>query len=274
MNATTVFVPGLRDHVAEHWQTHMAASIPGSVTVEPLTENRLSREARVAALEATLAGIEGDIYLVAHSAGVLTTAFWDQIADAADPRRPAGHAGRRRDVPCPPAIPSSRRSKPMAGCRCRAVPLSFPSIVVASRNDPLAAFDKVADLAQCWGARLHDAGDVGHLNPAAGFGPWPEGYLLWVEMIEHHPPRGSVQAGSRRTGDRVSGRTDLSTRQRDVADAPSARGSACRLPGRAANQLLAGNDRGRRGRSYPAASLRVCAVGQSRRRDAGSRQKE
>ena len=138
MNATTVFVPGLRDHVAEHWQTHMAASIPGSVTVEPLTENRLSREARVAALEATLAGIEGDIYLVAHSAGVLTTAFWDQIADPADQRCPAGHAGRRRMSACPPAIPSRAISKPVAGCRCPRLPLKFPSIVVASRNDPLA----------------------------------------------------------------------------------------------------------------------------------------
>ena len=93
MNATPVFVPGLRDHVAEHWQTHMAASIPGSITVEPLTENRLSREARVAALEATLAGIEGDIYLVAHS-GVLTVAFWDRSRPG-HTRRAAGHAGRR-----------------------------------------------------------------------------------------------------------------------------------------------------------------------------------
>ena len=42
-NVTTLFVPGLRDHVADHWQTHMAAAIPGAVTVEPLTEDRLSR---------------------------------------------------------------------------------------------------------------------------------------------------------------------------------------------------------------------------------------
>ena len=194
MNATTVFVPGLRDHVAEHWQTHMAASIPGSVTVEPLTENRLSRAARVAALEATLAGIEGDIYLVAHSAGVLTTVFWDQVTTR--PIRAALLvAPADVESPFPAPYPEKDALEANGWLPIPRVPLSFPSIVVASRNDPLAAFDKVTDLAHCWGARLHDAGDVGHLNPAAGFGPWPEGYLLWVEMLELHPPLGSAQAG-------------------------------------------------------------------------------
>ena len=52
---TVLFVPGLRDHVADHWQTLLAAEIPGSVTVEPLTEDRLSRAARVKALDEALA---------------------------------------------------------------------------------------------------------------------------------------------------------------------------------------------------------------------------
>jgi predicted alpha/beta hydrolase family esterase len=48
--------------------------------------------------------------------------------------------------------------------------LPFPSIVAASRNDPLASFERVAEMAANWGSRLVDLGDVGHLNPAAGFG--------------------------------------------------------------------------------------------------------
>jgi predicted alpha/beta hydrolase family esterase len=50
--------------------------------------------------------------------------------------------------------------------------LPFRAIVAASRNDPLAQFEKVAGLARSWGAELEDVGDVGHLNPAAGYGPW------------------------------------------------------------------------------------------------------
>ncbi|MFX5801282.1 alpha/beta hydrolase, partial [Acinetobacter baumannii] len=29
-----------------------------------------------------------------------------------------------------------------------------------------------------WGSRLVDLGDVGHLNPAAGFGPWLQAQAL------------------------------------------------------------------------------------------------
>ena len=51
--------------------------------------------------------------------------------------------------------------------------LPFPSIVAASRNDPLADYDRVAELAEAWGSRLVDLGEVGHLNPASGYGEWP-----------------------------------------------------------------------------------------------------
>jgi hypothetical protein len=54
-DVTVVIVPGLRDHVAEHWQTLLANHLPRSRTVEPLTHDKLSCAARVAALEETLA---------------------------------------------------------------------------------------------------------------------------------------------------------------------------------------------------------------------------
>ena len=56
--------------------------------------------------------------------------------------------------------------------------LPFRSIVAASRNDPLASFDRVESLARAWGSRLVDLGDVGHLNPASGFGEWPRAEQL------------------------------------------------------------------------------------------------
>jgi hypothetical protein len=52
-------------------------------------------------------------------------------------------------------------------------PLPFPSVVGASRNDPLARFERVECMAKDWGSRLVDLGEIGHLNPAAGFGAWP-----------------------------------------------------------------------------------------------------
>jgi predicted alpha/beta hydrolase family esterase len=53
------------------------------------------------------------------------------------------------------------------------VPLPFPTILAASANDPLCRFERAAELARDWGSRLISLGEVGHLNPASGFGPWP-----------------------------------------------------------------------------------------------------
>ena len=72
-NITFLIVPGLRDHAEAHWQTHLEKELPRAVCVEPLKENKLSRPARVQALNDTLAGIEGPVIIVAHSAGVMAT---------------------------------------------------------------------------------------------------------------------------------------------------------------------------------------------------------
>ncbi|MGF6640877.1 putative alpha/beta hydrolase family esterase [Paraburkholderia sp. MM6662-R1] len=62
-------------------------------------------------------------------------------------------------------------------------PLPFPSIVGASRNDPLGRFERVQEMAQDWGSRLVDLGEVGHLNPASGFGEWPMAETLIRRLV-------------------------------------------------------------------------------------------
>lgn len=179
--ATVLFVPGLRDHVAEHWQTLLAARIPGSVTVPPLTQDRLSRSARVEALNNVLSSIEGDVLLAAHSAGVLMVAHWALV-----PTRKIRGAllATPADVenPLPPGYPAFEDLKANGWVPIPRQPLPFPAIVAASRNDPLASLDKVTELARAWGAELHDAGEVGHLNPAAGYGRW-DGALPLLERL-------------------------------------------------------------------------------------------
>jgi uncharacterized protein len=179
---TIVFVPGLRDHDPNHWQSRLAAEIAESVTVEPIRENRMSRAARVAALDRTLAGIDGDVILVAHSAGVLVAAHWAQA-----PTRPirAALLVTPADVerPLPEGYPRFDALAEHGWMPMPRDPLPFPSLVVASRNDPLAERARVEALAFDWGAKVHDAGEVGHLNPAAGFGPWPLGRELLARII-------------------------------------------------------------------------------------------
>ncbi|MNG19065.1 hypothetical protein D3C84_1031850 [compost metagenome] len=61
-------------------------------------------------------------------------------------------------------------------------PLPFRSLVAASTNDHLASLDAVTRMAQGWGAELRNLGQVGHLNPASGFGHWPEAEALILEL--------------------------------------------------------------------------------------------
>lgn len=181
---TILFVPGLRDHVEDHWQTHSARAILGAVTVAPLAADRLSRAGQVAALDAALRAIPGEVVIVGHSAGCLTTVHW-ALAPTRNIRAALLVAPADIETPLPAGYPEPAALKDGGWLPIPRKALPFPALVVASRNDPLAAFDRVAGFADVWGAALHDAGDVGHLNPAAGYGPWPELSGLLHRLDDH-----------------------------------------------------------------------------------------
>ena len=118
--------------------------------------------------------IDGPIMVVAHSGGCIMVAHWArQTHQAPRSRRAAGHAARLRAADAGGLSDASHALQPAAGCRCRASRCRFRSIVAASRNDPLGRFERVAELARDWGSELVDLGEVGHLNPASGYGDWP-----------------------------------------------------------------------------------------------------
>jgi uncharacterized protein len=73
---TVLIVPGLRDHVAEHWQTLLAARLPRVRTVEPMGREDLHCARKVAAIEREANAIKGPLLLVAHSGGVIMVAHW------------------------------------------------------------------------------------------------------------------------------------------------------------------------------------------------------
>lgn len=50
--------------------------------------------------------------------------------------------------------------------------LPFPSVLVASSNDPYATFGQGSRFASEWGSELIDAGESGHVNAQSGLGSW------------------------------------------------------------------------------------------------------
>ena len=174
---TILIVPGLRDHVEDHWQTILERKLPKACSVAPIEHDKLSCTARVEALQQTIAKIDGPVVLVAHSGGVMIAMHWAQkyqrpiqgalLAAPADLESPlpAGY----------PTVDTLRDNGWLPVPRTR---LPFPSIVAASTNDPLASYERVAQYAKDWGSELVDIGACGHLNPASGFGEWPQAEAL------------------------------------------------------------------------------------------------
>ena len=188
--ATILIVPGLRDHVEGHWQTHLErklSSVRKVVCVPPLETDKLSCAARVSALQRAIETIEGPIIVVAHSGGVIMLVHWAQT------HRAQKHTRKLQGVllaappdfesPLPVGYPTLDALQANGWLPVPRRVLPFRSIVAASTNDPLATLDRVTQMASDWGSELVNVGAVGHINPASGFGEWPAAEQL-IQSLE------------------------------------------------------------------------------------------
>ncbi len=195
-----LLVPGLRDHVEDHWQTHLQKELLDAgqrcVTVPPLEHNKLSRAARVQALHDTYIHIPGRVIIIAHSAGVMTTVHWAQQYRREGHRVHAALLATPADVeePMPAGYPTLAALQENGWTPIPQTPLPFTAVLAASRNDPLARHERAQHMAQSWGAQLVDLGEVGHLNPAAGYGRWAGVHALIGNMLDNQPMRRAAAA--------------------------------------------------------------------------------
>lgn len=171
-----IVVPGLGGSGHDHWQSHWLRERSGAVRVEHRDWERPDRDEWVADLDDTVRRATGPVVLVAHSLGCHTVAHWAHRHTA--PVRAAL-------LVAPPDIErSAARGAPIAGFGPPAAgPLPFPAVLAAGSTDPWAEIGASRLLAGRWGARFVDLGEVGHVNPDAGFGPWPQGEELLRDLL-------------------------------------------------------------------------------------------
>jgi uncharacterized protein len=171
-------LPGFGDSGPRHWQSLWEHRDPRFKRVKQRDWDHPDRSEWVGALGRAIADHPGDMILVAHSLACLVVAHWTQ---ASQPRM----RGRVRaaflvapvdpESPAFPAAATGFAPFPL-------FPLPFPSVVVASTNDPYASVAYAAGLAQAWGSRCEIAGAKGHLNADSGLGDWPEGWDLLTAL--------------------------------------------------------------------------------------------
>jgi predicted alpha/beta hydrolase family esterase len=179
IDAEALILPGIGNSGPGHWQSLWELAHPSFRRVAQRDWDDPEREEWVAILEATAAQAGPYVLLVAHSLGCLLVAHWAQ------------HSTRPVRGALLVAVPNpSGDAFPAAGSSFGPVPLErlpFPSIVVASEDDPYGSLAYAQRCASAWGSRLVTIGPAGHINAASNLGMWPEGLEL-LELLATGDP--------------------------------------------------------------------------------------
>lgn len=168
-------IPGLGNSGPDHWQTSFERLGAAFTRIQQREWNTPDCTEWVETIEHALAGEElSTVVLIAHSLGCITVAHW-----AARYK----HAIRGALLVAPSDVETVQYAT-FATVGFQPVPLQqlpFASKVVVSSNDIWVSPTRAKQFARAWGSELIDAGPVGHINAASGFGDWPAGQTLLQE---------------------------------------------------------------------------------------------
>ncbi len=179
--ADILIVPGYTNSGPEHWQTRWQGKLASARRVEQAEWSKPVREDWIARMVEEANAATKPIVIVAHSLGVAAVAH----AVSGIEKKIAGAF-----LVAPPDVanPKIRPKHLMTFGPYPREPLPFPSMIVASRNDPFGSYEHAGDIANAWGSLLVDAGESGHINTESGHGPWPEGTMVFAQFLSRLKP--------------------------------------------------------------------------------------
>ena len=179
-----LIVPGWRDSGPGHWQTLWAERVPGARRVVQEDWLRPRRQEWVDTLARAVLQAPAPVLIVAHSLGCITAVNLPPQAAArvhaallVAPAGPERHSALHDIAPVP----------------CERLP--YPSIVVASSNDPYCPARRVSAYARAWGSEFVRLREAGHINIESGHGHWPLGLGLLEALLATAPAWGLQAAG-------------------------------------------------------------------------------
>ena len=170
-------VPGLHGSDGAHWQSWLERQFPRSLRVEQDDWDAPDLKAWGNVLDDLLARERGPFLLAAHSFGCLVAAHALQHR--------AGGADVVGVLFVAPASPDKFRFAGALDARR----LNVPSILIGSETDPWMSLADAREMAQRFGSAFVNLGDAGHINTAAGFGPWPRAKYFVDTLVHLEAPR-------------------------------------------------------------------------------------
>jgi uncharacterized protein len=167
-----IILPGIGSSDEMHWQTVWQRSNESMIRFQPKDWDHPDLNDWIEALDRSIEKTASEPILVAHSLACLLVVHW------AARRHHGSVAGAflvgvpDPEGPCFPAIEAaSFRTVPQ-------MPLGFPTLIVASDNDPYGSIDHARARAAAWDAGLVSVGTLGDMNSASNLGDWPLGAML------------------------------------------------------------------------------------------------
>ena len=172
----TVIVPGVGGSEHDHWQSWLQRQLKSCSRVQQQDWNKPVLHEWIEQFVKTVQAIQEPIQIVAHSFGCLTTV-------AALAQHPELNQKIKNLVLVAPANPArfgdagfARDSQNNYQQYFHQLKLQAPTQMIISENDPWLNFQDALQLAKAWKIRPKNLGQVGHINVASGFGPFPEIY--------------------------------------------------------------------------------------------------
>lgn len=161
-------VPGLSNSGVKHWQTIWEQLYPTNFKrVRQKNWFHPEKDEWVPTLAKSIINISSPVILVAHSLGCITVAHWANQFDSSMVKGAL--------LVAPADVEKSGHECFKTFCPVPLAKLPFPSIVVASTDDPYISMERSAKWAAYWGSRFICIGDKGHINAQSGLHDWQEG---------------------------------------------------------------------------------------------------
>lgn len=176
--ADILILPGLGNSGTGHWQRRWSERFATGRIVEQADWDRPRLTDWVARIQHEVMMSTRPVVLVAHSLAV--SAVVHAARGFTDTKVRGALLVSAPDHDRVDALPAAARGFG----KVPRDPLPFPSMLVASTNDPYCSIESAADMAAAWGSELHLAQNAGHINLESGHGPWPEGLLIFTRLMQ------------------------------------------------------------------------------------------
>lgn len=168
-----IILPGIGGSGEAHWQTIWESGNPNMVRFQPRSWERPVLSDWIKALDKSVQHAGEPVLLIAHSLACLLVAHWAAVSALTDKVRGAFLVAS--PDPDGPAFP---RTEAGTFLDVPHTPLPFPTLLLASSDDPYASMTYAYRCAEDWAAGVIDVGPCGHINGASGLGSWPQGAML------------------------------------------------------------------------------------------------